>query len=273
MKNKYIWIVLILILLSPKILFSEEEKLKIEIDLYKTEFLLMEPIWFEITLTNLDTDTIEASFLCPECKNNSLSLELFNEQGMIVKYSGGIATLAGNGSTFEIESKQKFIKSFNLLEYFGNYKFGLFGRAYFRYLPTGEYTVRATQHGNSSKWKKFEIIEPQGRKKEEYDDMINAYIGKRDTKSNSEMIKYISNNPRSIYIEKILWDINNLKDIIELFPNSGYCNSAIKLLVLSKKNKGKQEFLQKIILNNPNSRSAKYAKQILNKHKQKKKEE
>ena len=265
---------LFLILLSPKILFSEEEKLKIEIDLYKTELLLMEPVWMDVTLSNLSSDSIRTSFLCPECTDGSLVVKLFDTGGNLITYSGpSINSIGGLESTFLINAGENYTRVINLQRFFGVHEHGLYGAVFMNYIPVGSYVIQISLPGYPIKKIEFKIIEPIGRDKDEYDATYKAYLAKRDTESNNVFNEFINKYPTSVYLEKILKDSNRYSELIGRFPNSGFSDSILKSLVRQLPVEKKQEFLQKIILNNPNSRSAKYAKQILNKQKLNKKEE
>ncbi len=262
--KKYIIVLLSFIIFQSAI--GQEQKIKIEVEFHKTEYLLMEPIWFDLILTNVNTDTIRTSYLCPECKNKSFLLTLKDEKRVDVKFTRAESNAGGFESTLILNPKQEFIKSFNILRYFGNHNPGVGGieRIYLRFLPLGKYTLTTSHNGISSIPTEFEVVEPIGERKGEYDEIIKVYKLWQNTKSNDSLKSYIKRFPNSIYIEKILKDSNQKEELLEQFPNSGFSNHILKILVHELSVEEKKELLHKIIVTNPNTRSEIFAKQILN---------
>ncbi len=273
--KKYI-IILILLSISQSVI-AENSNYKFKIELSKQKYLLMEPIWLDVTLTNISPDTIRMPSICLECQDSSLTFELLDDSGKSYKYSGDVWSIAYSSTNGYLYGHNEGIfKCFNLLETNGINDHGLIGALWLNHLPVGLYSIRVYFYGGCSEKLNFEIVEPEGSSKQEYNELLNAYLSRKEHDIEyvyEELNKFIEKYPNSIYIEKAYWDRHEYKKIFKKFPNSGYNRINLSYILNNLTSKEKQEFLQKIILNNPNSRSAKYAKQILNKQKLKKKEE
>ncbi len=261
MKNILIIIILFIIFQSA---IGQEQNVQFDVQLLKSKYMFMEPILLDVTVKNITSNEVRVKSFCVECQNGSLKIDLFNSDGNPIEYTGPIVCTAG-GTKFNIllESKESNIRNFNLLNFFSNHDYGLFGAIFMTYLPADNYTASIIFSETESKKIEFEVVEPTGKYKIEFDEMIIAYLEKRETESNDVFLEFISKYPNSVYLEKVLKDSNRYSELINKFPNSGFCGNILKSLVRQLPLDERQGFLQKIILKNPDSRSAKIAKKII----------
>ena len=124
----------------------------------------------DVTLSNLSSDSIRTSFLCPECTDGSLVVKLFDTGGNLITYSGpSINSIGGLESTFLINAGENYTRVINLQRFFGVHEHGLYGAVFMNYIPVGSYVIQISLPGYPIKKIEFKIIEPIGRDKDEYD--------------------------------------------------------------------------------------------------------
>jgi len=73
----------------------------------------------------------------------------------------------------------------------------------------------------------------------------------------------INRFPNSAYAEKAHMDLLQYRELLQRFPNSGYNGISLKALIKELSPGQKREFLEKVIQDHPETRSAKYAQQML----------
>jgi hypothetical protein len=228
---------------------GDNRKLQLEIGLSKETYLLNEPIWLDVTLTNVSADTLRIVPLDPPCQGG-VGIELRD-------------SLKG----FILNPGELCYDCFDLLQLYCSSKIkGLIDAYFLRFLPTGKYKVRALYRSAYSQVIEFEIIEPIGDEKEAYQLLHKAFpflLDKKTDLMNQTLQELINRFPNSVYVEKAHRELFQRSELVEKFPNSGYNRVNLKVLTHKLAPREKREFLEKVIRYHPESRSANFAQQML----------
>ncbi|MFH2048543.1 MAG: hypothetical protein ABIJ12_03765 [bacterium] len=260
---------------------NDIKKLSLDISLSKKTYLLNEPIWLDVTLKNISDENIRIYGLCPSCLNGSLSIDMVDSLGKEIRYSGYVYDMVP-GKGWILEPQEEYYRCFNLLETNGFINYGLIGAMYLKYLPSGKYRMRAHSWRTYSQELSFEVMEPIGEEKATYDDYINAVITDQNNNDkisfeNENIVAYkedklvsvykrlklfLEKYPNCQYSEKVSWDIDK-STFLEKFPNSGFNESNLRYLTDKMEDSEKINFLYQVIIDYPNTRSCKFAEQML----------
>jgi hypothetical protein len=245
---------------------GNDQQLKLEIELSKMIFLVGEPIWLDVTLTNVSTDTVRILGLCLPCRDGSFDIEIEDGDGNVMTYSGPVNVMTSRKGWL-IEPNEQYYNCFNLSQFYGSFKNGLIGSTWLRFLPPGKYRVRALYLHTYSQRLEFEVLEPEGEEKQAYDELYNAFLslfpGRQFDSVIQRLEKLIERFPNSVYIEKAYWHLPDDRGFLQRFPNSGFNESNLRILTSELASEQKREFLEKVIQDYPESRSAKFARQML----------
>ncbi len=132
-------------------------RVSLEISLPSTQFLLGEPVWLDVTLTNTSQDIVVIPLgLCLACR--TLDLEIRDESGDLVPYSGIHVFWMPKPVTMAPGESQ--IRSYDLLEYYG---IGVNKDSDIdRRLQPSSYSVTARDGPVYSTVERFRIVEPEG---------------------------------------------------------------------------------------------------------------
>ena len=201
-------------------------------------------------------------WLCLECDDNSLQIEIFQGDSLI-NYTGAKWSMTvGDKNTFIYATGEGIYRCHELLENFGTWDHGALGQIWFRYLKPGTYTIRASHFGKYSNEIEFEVVQPTGNELDCYQNLKNIYYSR--TQENQEEIKsklenYAHTYPHSVYIEKVLWDIGRFNEILERFPESGFNSKVIRSQLSNINDSEKLSFLDQITKNHPHTRISKIA--------------
>ncbi len=168
---------------------------------------------------------------------------------------------------------------------------------YFPKLPLGSYSIQAHFEDVSSNELFFKIVEPTGDEKEALDlikEGCMLYSRKDQDPSGRKFQEVVDNFPNSVYSEtsyhlaKVNTDnaikkfyknegtfdmMGFRKEMLERFPNSGSVGGWLKSIIYDFNDEEKLEFIKKLIKDKPNSRLAKFGKQIIKAQKLNNKEE
>ncbi|RKX27280.1 MAG: hypothetical protein DRP47_06790 [Candidatus Zixiibacteriota bacterium] len=241
-------------------------KLKLEIELSKEVFLEREPIWLDITLINVSSDTMRAGGLFPPCQSpGPFSVELKDGRGEHMKYTGLLYNMGpAKGPGLLLHPKEQLYGCYDLLELFSTYRSLL--RQRFGLLAPGKYSVRGRYGNTFSQEVDFEVVEVTENEMEAYKLLNTAYaLWLKDPfdSTNQEFRQIVNQFPNSVYAEKAMREIAPKSELLRQFPNSGYNEQGLRTLT-GKLSKGeKTELLQQIISDHPGTRSARFAQQML----------
>ncbi|MEW5994522.1 MAG: hypothetical protein AB1744_09015 [Candidatus Zixiibacteriota bacterium] len=155
-------IFLLLLMTVPRGTTADDQQLKLEIGLSKGTYLLREPIWLDVTLTNISGDTIRIVPLDPPCQGG-VGIELRDSLGNEMPYTGPSILLAPREG-FILDPEEQYYDCFDIVALFNTfrsilgYNFGL--------LPPGKYDVQVYYGKAISQKLTFEIREPTGVERE-----------------------------------------------------------------------------------------------------------
>lgn len=255
----------LLMLLISSVSLAESQKLQLEIVLSKKTYLLNEPIWLDVTLTNVSGDTMRIVPLDPPCQGG-VGIELRDSLGNEMPYTGPSILLAPRKG-FILDPGEPYYDCFDLLQLYCSSKMkGLINAYFLRFLPPGKYKVRALYRSAFSQEIEFDVIEPTGDEREAYQLLHKAFPFLLDRKSDlmtQTLQELINRFPNSVYVEKAHRELFQRSELVEKFPNSGYNQINLKVLTGELAPEEKREFLEKVIQDHPESRSAKFAWQML----------
>lgn len=258
-------IFLLLLVTVPRGTTGDNQRWQLEIGLSKETYLLNEPIWLDVTLTNVSGDTMRIVPLDPPCQGG-VGIELRDSLGNEMPYTGPSILLAPRKG-FILDPGEQYYDCFDLLDLYPSSKIkGLIEAYFLRFISLGKYKVRARYRSTSSQEIEFEVIEPSGDEKETYQLLHKAFTFLLDRKSDLQRQKLqelIDRFPNSVYVEKAHRELFQRSELVQKFPNSGYNKINLKVLTRELAHKQKREFLEKVIQDHPESRSAKYAQQML----------
>jgi len=256
---------------------AQSQRLNLEIGLSQTQYLRYEPIYVDVTLTNLTSDTVRTIVMDPAAGHHSLDIELINDKGDTFKYSGGIETLTpAFAEGVPMSPAETWYECIDLLLTNAIRDTNLFTRTFLPSLPVGDYKVQLSHTGISSEQLEFNVRAPEGEELLAYQAMLETYRpdGKPILAVDGLIPRweaFLAKYPDSRYSEKVARDLNvsNGGDakFLERFPNSG--NSLSAVCQLMKSAEDKQAFLKKVIADHPGTRSAKFAEQLLRRREKK----
>jgi len=253
--------------------------LEAKLILYKDQYLLREPIWIKITVTNKGED--EGWFYFARVTGFKIKDSKGEVYPCHVSFSTSGATVIKPGETLEDET--------NLLLWYGlpENKFN-----FRRYLPPGEYTIYHQLNENiKSKVRHFEIVQPKSdelKAMKLLKDSYNLVIEKKTNDAIDKLHQLITKFPQSVYAPHALWEMAGkyrifIKDIqktketyhklVDNYPHSREAIDALSDLVNSyiaqKDQASCVSYLNNLIEKHPNKDIAREAEKQLEKIKEK----
>lgn len=259
-------IILVVFMLSP--LVSSAQQLQLDISLSDTTYYVCQSIGLNVQLTNKSEDTVRAfGFQFPG--GSGLNIVLMEEKGDTLKPVLLFEFLDWSGCILNPE--ETYYESFDLADIFDNYQVG--PSAPFSYtasLAPGKYEVSAVCNLRNEKMTSsaigFEVIEPKGSEQEAlklYKEAYEDFLQKKFNSENQKLNRITTVYPKSVYAERAYWKLFKYTEILEKLPDSGYTRNALSHLTYKMSVEKKRESLQTIIRQNPGTRSAKFAEQML----------
>ncbi len=270
---------LIVVLLSFQIKADESNR-KLEINLSKSKYLVYEPIWLDVFFKNVSNDSLSLPWICLECRDGSLEIELKDSKGKFYEYTGMIWNVShGEISKHKYGPQEGIFTTYNLLESNGSYINGSF---YPKSLPPEMYSIRLCRGSNCSELINFEIIEPNGSEEKalkllmdgfhathfkKFKERIDFFKLLIDDYSSSvyapKALLHIGMYPTQKEAEEIL-NIENLSiELLQRYPNSGYNFGLIRGLRENRFLPDEVEVIEAILKENKNNRIGKLNKQML----------
>jgi hypothetical protein len=248
--------------------------LELDISLSKQVYLEAEPIWLDVTLTNISQDTARAWGLCLPCQMG-FEVVVRDERGDTLEYSGLLFDMK-RGAGWIMMPGESHYGCLDLSEYFGEPpepRAPLASFTFTKSLKPGKYVVEAKHHIRSqtinSSELSFAVRQPEGEEQEGYRLLQAAYLdwikGSDHSTIQDTLSKIIKSYPKSPYAEKAFRHLPQRNDelFLERFPNSGYTQGAIQAITSDKNEQEKRKLLQKIMELYTETRSAKFAEQML----------
>lgn len=243
---------------------SEQHNLKIEITLTKDNFFLREPIWLDVTLTNIGDDTIKILPLDPPCQGEGLVILLYDSLGQAVPYSGPWYSF-GARSGFVLKPNQYLYDCFDILDFFHTTSKDL-SKAMLPELPIGRYEVQVRYWNVQSQRFTFHVSYPSEGEKNVLDLIIRGfeYVVKEQTDSAEAIFRYVAERfPASVYAEKACQQFLRYEELLHKFPNSGKSGQYLRGLTWDQSEKERRRKLDEIISKLPPSRARRFVDQMV----------
>ncbi len=256
---------LIIIVLSIMICGAEDIKKQpqweLSIQLDKNTFLMREPIWLDIELTNVSNDTLRIWSLYPG-QGLGLEIELTNSDGDTIPYSGPVFDFVlKEGTVFQ--QGDVFYDSHDLIELFAI----MYTNSYhFASLAPDNYIVQAFYGDAVSREIGFKVTAPTGVEKQVEQKLLDAlsYSFSKDKDSlHASLQKAIEQHPKSVYAEIPALRILSFKEFLDKFPNSGNTKTAMEDQTRGLSPEEKKTFLENVMVKYKNTRAARHAAQAL----------
>jgi len=230
----------------------------LEIGLSKEKYLLREPVWMDVTLTNVSQDTLR-SWLGPPCFG-MFHIHVKDSLGKELPYTGvmldGVWT-----EGFLMAAGEQLYDCLNLLDYFAGNRIAF----WFGKFPLGEYSVTATYRTEHSNELRFEVVEPAGSEEEAYRIILEAFsVRSMYPDSTAPLLqKLLEEYPESIYAERALQKLDQGQNLLKRFPNSGFCSNSLRSLTRGMADDEKRNYLNEVKETFTGTRAAKFAEQML----------
>ncbi len=258
----------------------------LEINLEKQNYILHEEIWLDVTITNITNNSIRTNGIVAP-NHFGFEIEIQDSSGKLLSYSGpNWDVTAGEGSIF-LEPNQQEYECFNLTSFYNDIDdFSGYSvlPLYFPFISKGNYTVQAKFDGVSSNILSFTIEEPSDDEKktleiieeassvlrrDDYDpagqkfqEVIDKFPNSVFAASCFRLSKTFTNEAKQARRLGIFDGVGLRRELIQNYPNSGETQSWLKYLLYELEQSEKEKVIKKTIEKHPNSRSAKFAKQM-----------
>ncbi len=272
-----------LIAVSP-CAYAQENQWKVEAALAKNQFVLFEPIWLDITLTNTATGSrITPGLIAPN--HLQFFIELRGNLGNPVVYTGPVYDFyVGGSGRLRLETGEQDYASFNLLPLFYSLhdSSGYAVLEDFPYIPKGSYHVQVLYEGATSKELSFTVIEPFGEEQEALRliEKASALWNWNNTDPAVGVFRQVVDSfPNSAFAERCYylsvtysmearakrmqgpWDLTPVhRAMLSKYPNSGDARGWVAGVTREMDPQTKSRFLAELVKAHPDSRCAKYIK-------------
>jgi hypothetical protein len=255
---------------------DKPDSLEFRIKLEKETFLLYEPIWIDLYMTNLGEEKVDIKPLTTA--SQWLKIILVNSSNDTIPYKGELTGWVGWGPTFTVESKETLYICRDILEGtdFGVLEkpMSLWGRSYLK--PDTYKIIAIYKRHLTSNELDFTVLNPTGNEENALRMWKEGYAYQLKKKLNSSIEKWkelIDNYPESAYTASALRALcyydkqNSIKHaemLLSTNPNSGYSHYAIGILLEDKSEEEKEKIYQEIEQKYSGMRAEKLAKNIKN---------
>ena len=275
-------IILCLIAVSP-CAYAQGNQWKVEATLAKNQFVLFEPIWLDITLTNTATDSrITHGLIAPN--HLQFFIELKDNLGNPMVYSGPQILFGSGPGHLRLETGEQDYASFNLLTLFYS-RHDSSGYAVledFPYISKGSYHIQVVYEGATSQELSFTVIEPSGEEQEALRliEKASALYNWNNTDPAVSLFRQVVDSfPNSAYAERCYflsvarsmemrpkltqgaWDFTPVdRAMLSKYPNSGDARGWVAGITREMDPQTISRFLAELVKAHPDSRCAKYIK-------------
>ena len=279
---------LLTIALAVADIHAGESKWNLEIGLAKQTYTMFEPVWLDVTLTNITSDT-QWTYGLPFAPNHvRLYIDITDSDGNEVPYTGPqFQYSAGSGPGRPFSTGEKDYGTYNLLELFGSaggessYKILWWA---FPYMPAGTYTIQAHYEDIPSNEITLTIVEPAGAEKDALELIQQASgIWAQDNTGPSARIfqEVIDKFPNSVFAEqcyylyrwyrvgsveerRAAWRDRRdyTRDMLLHYPNSGHSGEWLLSITRGLTDDEAADTLSKYEERYPQTRCSRFAKQM-----------
>jgi len=247
----------------------QAQSLRLDIGLSDTTYYVCQSIWLDAILTNISEDTVRIfGFEFPG--GDLLNIVLTDESGDTLR-PGFPGAFLVDWQGVLLYPKETYYETFDLT-YIFVYQGPVPGNPAFQQPPSlaaGRYEVYAEYPAGESKLSTpkltFEVVEPTGAEREAFGLYVEAYRSRKrkdDSLAVQQLNKLVTDYPKSVYAEKAYLRLHKDDELLEKCPDSGY-HRRLRGRIDKLSEEEKQRFLQKVIKEHPNTRSARFAEQLL----------
>ena len=282
---KYAYILYLLIVTMPlSSLHAEERVWGLEVNLTKHTYILHEPIWLDVTLTNNSSDTMRTHGLdAPNYRG--FGIEVRDVNGDLLRYTGAMYTFTGGPGRLLLKSGEQDADSFNLLELYGLYDANSGYRILnwvFPYIPAGMYSVKVCFEDAVSNELTFEIVNPSGEEREVLELIAEAsgvYAQDNSGPSVEKFRDIVEKYPHNVFAEECYYfaranspqayeelrqgtfDRKSFnEEMLMKYPNSGRTRGLLTAVTWELDDSAKMDVFNSIIEEKAHTRAARYAK-------------
>ncbi len=239
-----------------------QEQWKVEIGIEKNSFLMREPIWLDVVVTNISKDTLRARGLYPPCQGSWFCIELTDSAGTPVEYTGPLYDMYW-GDGIPMSPMESNYHSFDILYLFGDRTTSTY---HLPALTPGKYFVQGEYLKARSNKINFTVIELTGKEKEVEKATVAAYkkdFGMSGNEARPNLKKTLDFYPNSVFAEIMAHLILEYSDFLERFPNSGHTRSSLTGVMIGLTKEEKIKYLENAIHKYQGTRAARHAEQLL----------
>lgn len=253
--------------------YADNQDFEFRAGFLEDSYLPYEPIVLDLMVTNVKRDTLRVKTL--SFYTGNVSITLVGQKDDTLKPTEHIEYVEITpGKGILLQAGETYYTNINLVELYGR---GLLHKR----LLIGSYQIQVRYSQRSSPILSFEVKEPKGIEKKAYELLKTGYnhqLAKEPDQAIRCFQDIITRIPKSEYVELAYFDLaqsyrvykgdtkksDSLETIsIDKFPNSYFSRGAISRLSEDKNSDERREFLNQIIKRHPNTRSAKFAQQML----------
>ena len=255
----------------------------LQISLAKDKYILHEPIWLDIELTNMTTDTLRTDGL--ELPNHRrFFIELRDNSGKRMEYHGPEYLIGDGPGNLVLGAGEQDIGSFDLTDFFyskeHNSGYSMIQR--FPYIPMGTYTVQVLFDDAVSDQLTLTVVEPSGEEKEMLDliEQASAVWNFNDPDPAAQIFLQAANKfPSSVFAERCyyIYEFFSREErekrrggpsgwtpiytkMLERYPNSGNVIMWVEYITYGMDQQAREKFLSDLAAAHPNTRCAEYVR-------------
>jgi tetratricopeptide (TPR) repeat protein len=256
---------------------TTNEEVAFEIET-KDKYLLREPVWIDLYLTNNCEEDITIRPL--DLPWLVLQVLLVNSKGDTLKYRGMHFEHGRLPGGYVVEPNETYHHFVNLLTSFGETTYALekgLGRFY---LEEDTYTLQMNYKGLVSNKIRFKVERPKSNEEEAHELLKEAYyydLKLENQKTIDILQRLIDKYPKSVYADLAYYELAGhyglvgeperthgyLKKLILNYPDSHFSLKALPGLIREMKKDEKIGFLKEIIEKQPKTKASHWAKESL----------
>ena len=260
---------------------SQQNMWDVRIELVKDRYILHEPIWLDVTLTNVAADTQRTHGL-GQPNHRRFYIILKDSSGKQMKYNGAHVLFVNAPGRLLLRPGQQDFGSFNLAQLFqpreANSGFSVLDD--FSFIPKGEYSVQATFEDTISNELTFTVVEPSGEEKEalELIEKASSVWNLNNTDPAVEIFReVVARYPNGVFAERCFyiaeaynmdmrrklkqgpWTFRPIyTKMLEHYPNSGNADEWVHALTIKLEDSARRKLLNELAEAHPDTRCARY---------------
>jgi hypothetical protein len=253
---------------------DRSHELVLRIELEKQSYLVGEPIWVDVTLSNAGADTVVMPGSPMALESSEFEFYVITN-GERLKYTGPVA--CGALRPMPIAPGQEFHRCFDILSNYGEPVPNT--TSFEPIVSAGTYSIHADSWGVLSNEVGFDIEKPQGRDAEIYEILeqaISLSVNNRRLTAAQQLEELLPGLAGSPYRDKVVYWLGNMwwffeidkeleifAQLVDVSPNSGYAPIAVGRLMRKMTLPEAEMFWWNLQRKAPGSRAAQAAQSSL----------